>query len=53
MSSALLTLRLLAALPPPCLLTGLDDGLLVDELPELKLGMDGSLAEMEFLLTNL
>ena len=40
MSSALLTLRLLAALPPPCLLTGLDEGLLAVELPELKLGVD-------------
>ena len=41
MSSSLLTLRLLAALPPPpCLLTGLDEGLLADELPELKLGVD-------------
>ena len=40
MSSALFTFLLLAALPPPpCLLTGLDEGLLVDELPELKLGM--------------
>ena len=40
MSSALLTLFLLALLVlVPCLLTGLDEGLLAEEPVELKLGM--------------
>ena len=40
MSSALFPLLLLALVAPPCLLTGRDEGLLLDEPPELKLKFD-------------
>ena len=40
MSSALFPLLLLALVAPPCLLLGRDEGLLLDEPPELKLEFD-------------